>query len=53
MKKFKKVREEMMTTGDANIPKDTKNMQPNKKRKTSTLTRNYIEVMGKRKKLVK
>ena len=53
MKKFKDVREEMMTTGDAGIPQDTKNMKDKKKRKTQSLTRNYIEVMGKRKKLIK
>ena len=49
MKNFKDVRSEMMTAGDAGIPQDTKNMKP--KRKTKPLTRNYIEVMGKRKKL--
>ena len=43
---------ETMTTAAAGIPHDTKNMGP-KKRKTNVLTRNYIEVMGKRKKLVK
>lgn len=53
MKKFNDFREEMMTTGDVNIPKDTKNMKDKKKRKTQTLTRNYIEVLGKRKKLIK
>lgn len=50
MKEFKQLRQEMMTTGDAGIPQDTANMQPKKKRKTRPLTRNYIEVMGKRKK---
>ena len=50
MKDFKELRNEMMTTGDAGIPQDTKNMKP--KRKTKPLTRNYIEVMGKRKKLL-
>ena len=50
MKDFKQLRQEMMTTGDAGIPQDTANMQPKKKRKTRPLTRNYIEVMGKRKK---
>ena len=51
MKEFKDIRKEMMTAGDAGIPQDTKNMGP--KRKQKPLTRNYIEVMGKRKKLVK
>jgi hypothetical protein len=50
MKDFKELRNEMMTAGDAGIPQDTKNMKP--KRKTKPLTRNYIEVMGKRKKLL-
>ena len=49
MKDFKELRNEMTTAGDAGIPQDTKNMKP--KRKTKPLTRNYIEVMGKRKKL--
>jgi hypothetical protein len=49
MKDFKDIRNETMTTADAGIPKDTANMG-NKKRKTQPLTRNYIEVMGKRKK---
>ena len=44
---------ETMTAAAAGIPHDTKNMGPKKKRKTNVLTRNYIEVMGKRKKLVK
>jgi len=52
MKTFKQLfDEEMMTTGDAGIPADTKNMGPKKKRKTRPLTRNYIEVAGKRKRL--
>ena len=45
--------EEMMTTGDAGIPQDTSNMKPKKLRKTRPLTRNYIEVAGKRKRLRK
>jgi hypothetical protein len=49
-----KVREmAAMTTGQAGIPQDTSNMMPKKKRKSNILTRNYIEIMGKRKKLVK
>ena len=51
MKDFKKLRNEMMTSGDAGIPQDTANMKPKKKQRP--LTRNYIEVMGKRKKLIK
>jgi hypothetical protein len=54
MKTFKQMfDEEMMTTGDAGIPADTKDMGPRtkKKRKTKILTRNYIEVAGKRKKM--
>ena len=51
MKTFKDLKNEMMTAGDAGIPQDTKNMGPKKKMKP--LTRNYIEIMGKRKKLVK
>lgn len=50
MKKFKDVRSEMMTAGDAGIPQDTASMKP--KKKTKPLTRHYIEVMGKRKKLL-
>jgi hypothetical protein len=50
MKTFKDVRSEMMTSGDAGIPQDTANMKP--KKKTKPLTRHYIEVMGKRKKLL-
>ena len=45
--------EEMMTTGDAGIPQDTKDAMPKKKRKQAVLTRSYIEVNGKRKKQVK
>jgi hypothetical protein len=53
MKTFKQMfDEEMMTTGDAGIPQDTKDAMPKKKRKRKILTRNYIEVNGKRKKLV-
>ena len=53
MKKFKDVRSEMMTTGDAGIPQDTQNMGPKKKRKTQPLTRHYVEIMGKRKRQIK
>ena len=42
-----------MTTADAGIPQDTSNMKPKKKRKTKALTRHYVEIMGKRKKLIK
>lgn len=55
MKTFKQMfDEDAMTTGDAGIPADTKDMGPRnkKKRKNQILTRNYIEIMGKRKKLV-
>lgn len=44
---------EMMTTAAAGIPQDTSNTVPKKRRKPKVLTRNYIEIMGKRKKLVK
>ena len=50
-KQYRKEVEEMMTAADAGIPHDTKNMKP--KRKTRPLTRNYIEIMGKRKKIIK
>lgn len=54
MKTFRQLfDEEMMTAADAGIPQDTKNMKPKKKRKTTVLTRNYIEVAGKRKRLQK
>ena len=52
-KQYRKEVEEMMTAADAGIPQDTSNMVPKKKRKPKVLTRNYIEVMGKRKKLQK
>ena len=51
MKSFYDLRKEMMTAADAGIPQDTSNMKP--KRKNQPLTRHYVEVMGKRKKLVK
>lgn len=55
MKTFKQMfDEEMMTSGDAGIPQDTKDMGPKKKKKKyAVLTRNYIEVNGVRKKQVK
>jgi len=54
MKTFKQMLDEEMTTAaDAGIPKDTVAMgQPlgkKKKRKLNILTRNYIEIAGKRK----
>jgi hypothetical protein len=54
-KSFKQYRKEVeeMTAADAGIPQDTSNMMPKKKRKSKILTRNYIEVMGKRKKFQK
>ena len=51
MKTFVQIRNEMMTAGDAGIPADTANMKP--KRKQKPLTRNYVEIMGKRKKHIK
>ena len=50
MKSFKEF-EEMVTTADAGIPKDTKDM--GRKRKHKVLTRSFIEVMGKRKRITK
>lgn len=51
MKTFKQFSEEMMTTGDAGIPQDTSTMMPKKKRKP--ITRHYIEVMGKLRRITK
>lgn len=56
MKDFKELRKEvseelqkeMMTTADVSLPPTAMNLK--NKRKTNVLTRNYIEVMGKRKK---
>ena len=48
MKSFVELRNEMMTTGDVNIPKDTSTM--GKKRQYQVQTRNFVEVLGKRKK---
>jgi hypothetical protein len=54
MKSFRELLEEpTMTTGDAGIPNDTKDMMPKKKRKKNIVTRGYIEIMGKRKKQAK
>lgn len=53
MKDFKDVRKETTTAADAGIPQDTANAKPKKKRKTRPITRNYVEIMGKRKKLIK
>lgn len=58
MKTFKQMYDEMMaespsmTAADAGIPNDTKNMGT-KKRRPKILTRSYIEIGGKRKKMVK
>ncbi len=51
MKSFKEF-EEMTTTVDAGIPKDTATMGK-RKRKHKVLTRSFIEIMGKRKRLTK
>lgn len=53
MKSFKQHTEEMTTAADAGIPHDTANMGPKKKKKYKVMTRGYLEVNGKRKKLVK
>lgn len=57
MKTFKQLyEEEVMSTssGVAGIgPGEIADFKKKKKRKTKALTRNYIEVMGKRKRLVK
>jgi hypothetical protein len=53
MKNFKEfLQEEMTTAGDAGIPQDTSNMGP-KKRKRYPVTKRYIEVMGKMRKIEK
>jgi hypothetical protein len=51
MKKFKAFKEEMTTTADAGIPQDTKNMWS--KRKRAPITRRYIEIMGKLRRIEK
>lgn len=53
MKNFKSFMEDAMTTGDAGIPADTKDMGPKKKKKHKVLTRSFIEIAGKRKRLRK
>lgn len=53
MKSFKQYNEEMTTAADAGIPQDTKDMGPKKKKKYKILTRGFIEVAGKRKRLKK
>jgi len=53
MKTFKQFAEDMTTAADAGIPQDTANMGPKKKKKYKILTRNFIEVNGKKKKQVK
>ena len=52
MKDFKKIREEIAAnnTGNVAMPPTAMNM---KNRKSQVLTRHYIEVNGKRKKLIK
>jgi len=53
MKTFKEfdVKEEMTTTADAGIPADTANMQPKKKRRP--VSRRFIEIMGKMRRIEK
>jgi hypothetical protein len=51
MKSFKAFQEEMTTAASAGIPHDTKDMGPKKKKKYKILTRGFIEVAGKRKRL--
>lgn len=52
MKSFVDLRKEMMTSADAGIPQDTANMGPRKK-KLYPITRRFIEVNGKRKKILR
>ena len=53
MKSFKefRVKEEMTTTADAGIPQDTANMGSKKKRRP--ISRRFIEIMGKMKRIEK
>lgn len=51
MKTFKEF-QEMTTAGDAGIPQDTKDMG-SKKRRHKVISRNFIEVMGKRRRITK
>lgn len=55
MKTFKEMYEDAMTAADAGIPHDTRDamFQKKKKRKPKILTRNYIEVAGKRKRVTR
>lgn len=52
MKSFKQYDEEVTTAAAAGIPQDTKDMGP-KKKKYKILTRGFIEVAGKRKRIAK
>lgn len=53
MKKFKEfAAEEVTTAADAGIPHDTANMGP-RKRKRYPITRRFIEVMGRMRKIEK
>jgi hypothetical protein len=53
MKTFKQMCDEMMTAADAGIPHDTKDAVFKKKKKPKVMTRHYIEVSGKRRRLTK
>ena len=57
MKDFKTFVEDAMagvtTAADAGIPHDTKDMGPRKKKKHKVLTRSYIEIAGKRKRVMR
>ena len=53
MKSFKEFQEEITTAASAGIPHDTKDMGPKKKKKYKILTRGFIEVAGKRKRIAK
>jgi len=52
MKTFKQHHEDAMTAADAGIPHDTKDMG-SKKKKNKILTRSFIEIAGKRKRISK
>lgn len=45
--------EDAMTAADAGIPHDTKDMGPKKRKKHKILTRSFIEIAGKRKRISK
>ena len=57
MKDFKTFVEDAMagvtTAADAGIPHDTKDMGPRKKKKHKILTRSFIEIAGKRKRVTR